>query len=377
MARVQGVRKRANGTYEKRFSINGVRYSVYGATQKECLERETEKRQEILNGCYVSNNNLTLNKYYEEWKRVYKTTVKPITYNRVTGLYDGHFKKDIGKRKLKDLESREIKAKYLELLKDHKVTTTKGIMGILKMILNSAVNDNIIVKSPMPKLRTAEDGTQKANATIHRALTKSETEIFLNECKSEWLYEMILMLLNTGMRSGEGCALRWCDIDTKNNVIHIARTLSRDEDGRECISETPKTKSSKRDIPLTGTIKEILKMQKQKANLVRCGSIIDLSSNVFVTIQGECLSLCTLRYAITNTLKRLEKNGTPIEHFSAHALRDTFATRAIENGMNPQTLKAILGHSSLAMTMDLYAQVLPDTKQSEMEKIESAFKNII
>lgn len=62
-----------------------------------------------------------------------------------------------------------------------------------------------------------------------------------------------------------------------------------------------------------------------------------------------------------------------MEHFTAHALRDTFATRYIEQGGNPQTLKTILGHSSLSMTMDLYSHVLPDTKQKEMNQLKIVF----
>lgn len=62
-----------------------------------------------------------------------------------------------------------------------------------------------------------------------------------------------------------------------------------------------------------------------------------------------------------------------MEHFTAHALRDTFATRYIEQGGNPQTLKTILGYSSLAMTMDLYSHVLPDTKRKEMNQLKIVF----
>ena len=69
-------------------------------------------------------------------------------------------------------------------------------------------------------------------------------------------------------------------------------------------------------------------------------------------------------------LKRLEKAGKPIDHLSAHALRDTFATRYIESGGELQTLKTILGHSSLAMTADLYSHVLPNTKQQEMDNLK-------
>lgn len=74
--------------------------------------------------------------------------------------------------------------------------------------------------------------------------------------------------------------------------------------------------------------------------------------------------------AIIETLKRINKEMVIIEHFSAHALRDTFATRYIEQGGSPQVLKTILGHSSLVMTMDLYSYVMPNTKQKEMDSIK-------
>lgn len=75
-------------------------------------------------------------------------------------------------------------------------------------------------------------------------------------------------------------------------------------------------------------------------------------------------------------MKRLEKKEIKIERFTCHAFRDTFATRYIEEGGSAQVLKTILGHSSLAMTMDLYSHVMPDTKQQEMELIEKAFKMV-
>ena len=78
-------------------------------------------------------------------------------------------------------------------------------------------------------------------------------------------------------------------------------------------------------------------------------------------------------YSIDNVLKRLRQQGIEIERFTHHAFRDTFATRYIEEGGNMQTLQKILGHSSLAMTADLYAHVLPNTKQQEMQQIENGF----
>ena len=98
-----------------------------------------------------------------------------------------------------------------------------------------------------------------------------------------------------------------------------------------------------------------------------------MSNYVFSSLSGEIVNNHAVNRAIRSTLKQLERKGKPMEHFTAHALRDTFATRYIEQGGNPQTLKTILGHSSLSMTMDLYSHVLPDTKQKEMNQLKIVF----
>ena len=81
-------------------------------------------------------------------------------------------------------------------------------------------------------------------------------------------------------------------------------------------------------------------------------------------MQGKIITHGSLKNDMTAAQK-----AAGIEHFAIHALRDTFATRALESGMNPQTLKTILGHSSYSMTMDLYCHVLADTKAEEMAKV--------
>lgn len=133
--------------------------------------------------------------------------------------------------------------------------------------------------------------------------------------------------------------------------------------------ETPKSDSSIRDIPITAAIKEILWEQRQKQDMVH-GNVVKMSQPVFENLYGGMVFNASVNTAITNTLKRINKDKEIVEHSSAHALRDTFATRYIEQGGSPQVLKTILGHSSLTMTMDLYSHVLPNTKQQEMDSIK-------
>lgn len=132
---------------------------------------------------------------------------------------------------------------------------------------------------------------------------------------------------------------------------------------------------SVRDIPLNDTIKDILRKQREKMAIFN-GNIIDLAQTIFKGSYGAYVSNVNVNYEIRSVLKRLEKKEIKIERFTCHAFRDTFATRYIEEGGSAQVLKTILGHSSLAMTMDLYSHVMPDTKQQEMELIEKAFKMV-
>ena len=94
---------------------------------------------------------------------------------------------------------------------------------------------------------------------------------------------------------------------------------------------------------------------------------------LFCTEKGEPLGRQRVQYEIDRITKQITAAGHDFPRITAHVFRHTFATRAIEAGMQPQVLKTILGHSSLAMTMDLYSHVLPDTKADEMEKIANVF----
>ena len=166
------------------------------------------------------------------------------------------------------------------------------------------------------------------------------------------------------LTKAEAAALTWNDIDYKENVIHITKTVTFNEDNTRAIG-TPKSESGKRDVPMNETIKGILAKQRKKQSI-----IVQIEHRVFVSVGGKIIDNNAVNHAISSALSRLEKNGITIEHFTAHALRDTFATRYIEQGGRPQTLKTILGHSSLAMTMDLYSHVLPNTRQKEMDNLK-------
>jgi integrase len=235
------------------------------------------------------------------------------------------------------------------------------------MILNDAYKDDIVKRNVASTVKN-QRSTDKATQTYHRALTVEEQNAFTKEIENDFYYEFIMFLLVTGCRVGEVAALGWSDIDIEKNVIHITKTVTKSLDGKTIIGDSTKTKAGRRDIPLNDGIKAILKKQKHK--MASYDGIIKFNGRIFSTMYSGIVQQNTVNKAIRDALKRLEEKGTHIEHFTCHALRDTFATRAIESGMNPKTLQTILGHENLSMTMDRYAHCMPSTKQQEMNNVK-------
>ena len=318
MARLaSGVRKRNNGLFEKRFSINGVRYSVYATTTKELAEKELQTRKQIEQGKYKTNNNIILDDYFRELLERKKIDTKENSLKAYNSIYKNHFAVRIGKYRVKEIERRQVLELQQEIAKEYTPTTVNYIMAVLKIILNEAVKDEIISRNPANGIKNIK-AEKKATESYHRALSEVEQALFMQESKKSYYYELFALALCTGMRLGEIIALRWGDIDYKNNVIHVNKTQTYTLENKSTYG-TPKTDAGNRDIPITSTIKQVLKKQYDKMGNIYS---IDLkNSNIFISVYGK------------------------------------------------QIYKKLLGHSSIKMTMDLYAHVLPNTLQDEMQKI--------
>lgn len=149
----------------------------------------------------------------------------------------------------------------------------------------------------------------------------------------------------------------------------IVKKEYQEKVGATFFTDAPKTASSRRDIPMTAEIERCLDAQRSYWGF----KVDSLDRFLFCTETGDPLSKERVQSEINRIIKRIREDGHDFPRITSHVFRHTFATRAIEAGMQPQVLKTILGHSSLAMTMDLYSHVLPDTKAQEMEKIANIF----
>ena len=365
MARLpQGVRARAKGGYEKRFTVDGVRYSVYGATPKECMKKETEKRQAIAAGTYTKNNAVTFGEYFAEWCEMKAKQVKGATLLNYTTCYNKHLDNVLGRCKVQKIERRQIVQIQQRVAEMHGVSTGNRAKLVISMVLENAVLDGIITANPADHIPQLKRKGRKITETTHKALSAQEITDFLAGSKESWYYNAFRFMLATGVRCGECGALEPRDIDYKANVIHIRRTVTRDASGKWILGDTPKTAHSCRVIPINAEIRAILNEQ-MKYNNMMFG--IALDKPIFRSERGGLMNTSTANSFIRYKVTQLNKQGKEIHMFSVHALRDTFATMAARKHVPMNVLKELLGHASYQMTADRYAQVYEEEKQEVMK----------
>lgn len=369
----KGITLRSDGRYMGRFTYYGERYTVYDEDLKQVKRKLDDLRYELEHGLYAKESEVTVDSWFQTWIDEYKKpTVKKGTVGVYVDTYDSYIRKPFGKKKLKDLRPEQIQNLYNRLnLKGYSKSTIELVSVVLGGMYKQAYKNELVKRNPvplttLPKMQTPEE---------RRVLTKEEQEIFLNAARNNQYYYVYKLALSTGLRNGEVRGLEWSDIDFQNRIIHVRSTLVQNSYG--FYKDTPKTKSSYRDIPMLDSVYELLKehRKEQSERKILLGSLWHpaegLENLVVTTTMGSPVGKAYFNNGIKNLVKEIQKTVPDFEYISFHGLRHTFATRCIENGMNPQVLKAIMGHSKLSITMDLYAHVLPDEKMKEMQKLQN------
>lgn len=361
-----GIRQRSNGKYEGRVQNEFDRYSVYADTVTELKKKMTDLRYKLEHGEFIASSKITLEEWFKTWIEQYKQNrVKAGTIISYNDYFKYYIRGSLGKKKLLDIRGEHIQKFYNDLVKKGlAISSIKIIAAILNGCLKQAMKNGLIERNPVP-LATLPKGKGKRKM---RVFTKEEQNIFMEYAKDSYLYNLFALAIRTGLRGGEIRGLKLSDVDKAESLLHIQRTLKY-VTGRGYFEDTPKTATSMRDIPLTKDMLIIIEREKQAYGK----KVLRIDGYIFHLPDGSPISRERLQNEIDRIVKRINEAGISFERFTPHCLRHTFATRAIENGMKPQTLKTILGHSTLSMTMDLYSHVLPTTKAEEMELIAKAF----
>jgi integrase len=187
------------------------------------------------------------------------------------------------------------------------------------------------------------------------ALSAAETRRLLEAAGRDRLEALYVLAVHTGMRQGELLALRWQDVDMENAVVSVRRTLTR-SGGRVAFGE-PKTKRSRRAIRLTPQAVEALRshLKRQLRDMEILGDRYQDQGLIFTTDTGAPINPSNLRQRSFAPL--LKRAGLP--HMRFHDLRHTCATLLLSRGVHPKFVQELLGHATIAITLDTYSHVMP------------------
>lgn len=356
----EGFRQKSNGQLEYRFTASGRRRSVSGSSVRECKAKAEELRTKGAGGLLVDKSKVTLRQYGKEV--IDRAQVKPTTKTSYTCWLE-MLPPWLLDMKLQKIERRHIIAAQSELSERAAVATTNGTIRLARQICKEAVLDQLIASNPCMGVKSIKATGVSAHDTIHRALTQDEQKRLFAELRRSncWYLELFELQILTGMRVGEVCALHWSDVS--GSVIRVHATISAGK-----YSSTTKTDASHRNIPITPAVRKVLLSQRDKVISMYGVACVAKNKQVFYLMKDR-----TDQYVNCSDLNAVLQKACAavgINKIGTHAFRDTFATRAIEQGMQPNTLKEILGHSSITTTMDIYAHVLPDTKAEAMQALE-------
>ena len=221
-----------------------------------------------------------------------------------------------------------------------------------QVALDQAVAQGLILKNPADACRAPVTHPKEM-----RVLTGEEIQRLLIQAKEDGCFELLLLELTTGLRRGEILALRWDDLNFLTGALRIERQVQRIQ-GKLVVSQ-PKTRASCRSILLPAPVLKVLEQHRQSVG----------SRWMFPSPQKEDSPLdpAAVRKKLSVVLKRA---GCPAARF--HDLRHTFATSALEHGMDVKTLSTVIGHVSSATTLNVYAHVTDEMRRKAADKIDRA-----
>lgn len=351
----ENIYKRKDGRYEgryiKEYNSNGKTEwgYVYGKTYSEVKEKLNVKKFESKSNKAVVSVNMSLYDWIDKWiatQRQIKPTTKMMYYSHLKN----HIKDNIGSLPLKKLNDDIIQGFIDSETEKYSAKTVHSVFSMLRLSL-SAANEKGYIGKIYLGIRLP-----KVKKSVLRVLSPKEQKALENIIlRQENRYDIgILICLYTGIRIGELCALTWENVDLNNGTVSIVSTAVRvkndnkkDSKKTRIVFSEPKSLSSIRIIPIPDFLIKLLKTYKRE-------------NGYMLRDDG--------RYADTRSISRRFKKllkAASLPDLNFHILRHTFATRALELGFDVKTLSEILGHSSITITLNLYAHLLQRSEYSQ------------
>ena len=380
----KGIGQRKDGLYYARCTNkSGQRLEKCFQDLKEARNWQKEQQyRQVHPEIKSAPPKMTVNEWFDFWQTNLLTGLAPNTVRNYRERYERNAKAILGELLLTEVKPMHCKAVFNGMTGTYAGSTIRQAYIALGSMFKAAKENGLIEKHPMDGVRF--DSPIKAVDEIH-FLTVSEQKEFLEIAKHSHNYAQYALILETGLRTGEVMGLTWDAIDWENHTLTVNKTMEFRHKQHEWRAGPPKTKKSYRTIPLTDTAYQILRdlylgreYRKEASELDKVLTYIDRRTAKQAELHMRDLVFINYRTGMpaknssydTHLYKLCDRAG--IEHFCMHALRHTYATRAIESGMQPKVLQKLLGHASIKTTMDRYVHVTDDSMFQAVRQFQNA-----
>ena len=372
------IRKRKDGRWEGRYTAGhdpetrkAIYKNVLGRSQAEVKEKLKQAIEETQALDVTKAGKYTVGEWMEVWFQDYaKIKVRPSSHQTYQGYIHNHIRPNIGDIPLEKLTSLDLQKFYKKLLVQGRVDrveakgqpkglsakTVRNIHQILSSALKLAQEQRLILTNPaegcaLPRVEHQEMKT----------LTTVQLASFFREARESGVFELYYLELATGLRRGELLGLKWEDVDLERGDLRVRRQVSRING--EVVEAPLKTKNAYRTLPLAEDTVSVLREQRKK---------VGNSPWVFPSPDGGPISPDSVLHMLHRVLKRA---GLPKVRF--HDMRHTFATLALQNGVDVKTVSGMLGHFSAGFTLDTYAHITSAAQRQAAQTMGSVLAGTI
>jgi integrase len=340
------------------FGPDGKRRYVLSKTKEEARHALRETRSGADQGLVFAAAKLTVAEYLDRWlKDSVQSSLMQSTYQSYCRQTRRYIAPSVGRVRLKALTPAHVQGLYREMqergLSARTVEYTHAVLHrALKQAMRwSMVPRNVCDAVYVPQVRREE---------MH-PLTPEQARRFLDAARGERLEALYIVAVHVGLRPGELLALRWEDVDLDRGILHVRRALSNGE------FTTPKTKRSRRRIDLSvGSVAALQRHRTRQAEerMARAG----LWQNQGLVFPSSVGTLLSHRNVVRSFKSLLTREGMP-DAIRPYDLRHTCASLLCRN-VHPKYVQELLGHASIAQTLDTYSHVLPGMDGGTGDAIE-------
>jgi integrase len=328
-----------------------VRRSLYGVTRREVVEKLAAARRTVDAGLQPTSDRITVAAYLEDWLEANRSTIRPSTWTRYASMVRRTLIPQIGHLPLTKLTAGDVE----RMLRDIQLSprSRHHARAILRTALARAVGHGIIA-------RNAAALADPPHVEHHevQAWDAAQVRRFLVAIQGHRLEALFALAIGTGLRQGELLGLRWSDVDLVAGTLTVRQALQR-VDGRMTAVET-KTPRSRRTVPLPDLALEALRAHKAAQD----GPVV--GTYIFTTASGGPL-YGTAVYR--DFMAATEAAGLPRIRF--HSLRHTAASLLLAQGAHPRVVMEMLGHSTIALTMNTYSHVIPALERDAADRLNA------